>query len=187
MTWSGSSRARQSPYRGIWVADPVGRPFRGFRDLCRQLDVLFLNEMEARNYAGVSSTLQALAHFSHSRNIVVIKQARRARSPRDLRSPPFGRGGSTSRRSRPPVPATRSTRGFWPPGWRERPWRKHSSRETSAGVCRSPCAVVGHGSTDSSGTRAVARQSGPQRYRGGAPRMKLTIIGGAGIRVPLGH
>ncbi len=54
--------------------DPqVGRS-QGFRDLCLVLDVVFLNEMEARKYAGVSSAQEALAYFCHSRNTVVIKQ-----------------------------------------------------------------------------------------------------------------
>ena len=44
-----------------------------FQVLCRELDVLFLNEMEACQYAGVSSASEALAHFSHPANTVVIK------------------------------------------------------------------------------------------------------------------
>lgn len=42
--------------------------------MCQRLDVLFLNEMEARQYAGVSSAPAALAVFSQPRNTVVIKQ-----------------------------------------------------------------------------------------------------------------
>lgn len=54
--------------------DPAAGRSQGFRDLCAALDVLFLNEMEARKYADASSTEEALAFFSHRRNTVVIKR-----------------------------------------------------------------------------------------------------------------
>ncbi len=54
--------------------DPDAGTSRGFRDLCLELDVLFLNEMEACKYAGASSAQDALEHFNHPHNTVVIKQ-----------------------------------------------------------------------------------------------------------------
>ena len=54
--------------------DPDAGTSRGFRDLCLELDVLFLNEMEACKYAGASSAQDALEHFHHPHNTVVIKQ-----------------------------------------------------------------------------------------------------------------
>ena len=70
---------RQLRNRGVTASwdlgwDPAAGRSQGFRDLCQELDVLFLNEMEAHKYAGVSSTRQALEHFSRPRNTVVIKQ-----------------------------------------------------------------------------------------------------------------
>ena len=54
--------------------DPeVGRS-QGFRELCLDLDLLFLNEMEACKYAGVSSAQEAVAYFRRAHNTVVIKQ-----------------------------------------------------------------------------------------------------------------
>ncbi len=53
--------------------DPAAGRSDGFRHLCRKLDVIFLNDMEALKYAGVSSSRQALEFFSHARNTVVIK------------------------------------------------------------------------------------------------------------------
>ncbi len=44
-----------------------------FRQLCRELDVLFLNEIEACSYAGMPSAGEALQWFSGSSNTVVIK------------------------------------------------------------------------------------------------------------------
>ncbi len=44
-----------------------------FRLLFRDLDVLFLNEMEACAYAGVSTAQEAVERLSHSGNTVVIK------------------------------------------------------------------------------------------------------------------
>ena len=54
--------------------DPATGESGGFRHLCHTLDVLFLNEMEARRYAGTSSTDSALKHFARPNNIVVVKQ-----------------------------------------------------------------------------------------------------------------
>ena len=54
--------------------DPLAGKSRGFRDLCLELDVLFLNEMEACRYAGASSAQEALEYFQHPDNTVVIKQ-----------------------------------------------------------------------------------------------------------------
>ena len=54
--------------------DPLAGRSRGFRDLCLGLDVLFLNEMEARKYAKASSAQEALQYFQHPDNTVVIKQ-----------------------------------------------------------------------------------------------------------------
>lgn len=54
-----------------WDPDVGGSP--GFRDLCCELDVLFLNEMEACKYAGASSVQEALEHFREPHNTVVIK------------------------------------------------------------------------------------------------------------------
>lgn len=53
--------------------DAVAGRSQGFQDLCRQLDVLFLNEMEALKYAGVPSAQQALGFFAEPHNTVVIK------------------------------------------------------------------------------------------------------------------
>ena len=55
-----------------WDPDVGGSS--GFRDLCRELDVLFLNEMEACNYAGASSAKRALEYFQRPHGTVVIKQ-----------------------------------------------------------------------------------------------------------------
>ena len=54
--------------------DPAAGGSRGFHDLCRELDVVFLNEMEACRYAGARSARDALAYFAHAQNTVVIKQ-----------------------------------------------------------------------------------------------------------------
>ena len=54
--------------------DPAAGGSKGFRELCQELDVLFLNEMEAREYAQAGSAREALAYFSSPRNTVVIKQ-----------------------------------------------------------------------------------------------------------------
>lgn len=54
--------------------DPAAGGSRGFRDLCRELDVMFLNAMEACRYAAADSVRQALAHFAHAGNTVVIKR-----------------------------------------------------------------------------------------------------------------
>lgn len=54
--------------------DPAAGGSRAFRNLCRELDVVFLNEMEACKYAGTRSARDALAHFAHPDNTVVIKQ-----------------------------------------------------------------------------------------------------------------
>ena len=54
--------------------DPEAGRSRGFRDLCLELDVLFLNEMEACKYSGSSSAEDALEYFQDARNTVVIKQ-----------------------------------------------------------------------------------------------------------------
>ncbi|MDE0110597.1 MAG: carbohydrate kinase family protein [Bryobacterales bacterium] len=54
--------------------DPAAGRSRAFRDLCRELDVVFLNEMEACKYAGARSAREALAYFSHTDNTVVIKR-----------------------------------------------------------------------------------------------------------------
>ena len=53
--------------------DPAAGRSQGFRHLCRHLDLLFLNDMEARKYAGARSSRQALDFFSHGDNTVVIK------------------------------------------------------------------------------------------------------------------
>ena len=47
---------------------------QGFQDLCLELDLLFLNEMEACNYSGARSAQGALEYFQHPGNTVVIKQ-----------------------------------------------------------------------------------------------------------------
>ena len=54
--------------------DPRAGQSRGFRELYRQLDVLFLNEMEAMRYAGARRAREALDFFANGRNTVVIKQ-----------------------------------------------------------------------------------------------------------------
>lgn len=54
--------------------DPDAGRSRGFRALCLELDVLFLNEMEACKYAGASSAQEALEYFHRPGNTVVIKQ-----------------------------------------------------------------------------------------------------------------
>ena len=54
--------------------DPAAGRSPGFRRLCRHLDLLFLNDMEARKYAAARSLRQALAFFSHGDNTVVIKR-----------------------------------------------------------------------------------------------------------------
>ncbi len=54
--------------------DPEAGRSRGFQDLCSELDVLFLNEMEAWKYSEAASAREALEHFQHSHNTVVIKQ-----------------------------------------------------------------------------------------------------------------
>ena len=53
--------------------DPAAGGSQGFRDLCGELDLLFLNEMEACKYAGTNTADEALDHFAHARNTVVIK------------------------------------------------------------------------------------------------------------------
>ena len=65
-------------YGGVTVSwdlgwDPAAGRSHGFRHLCRKLDLIFLNEMEALKYAGASSVQEALDCFSHKRNTVVIK------------------------------------------------------------------------------------------------------------------
>ena len=70
---------KQLRNRGVTVSwdlgwDPAVGRSRGFQDLCRELDVLFLNEMEALSYAGAGSARQALAFFAHPHNTVVIKR-----------------------------------------------------------------------------------------------------------------
>ena len=54
--------------------NPAAGQSRDFLGLCSELDLLFLNEMEARKYAGVPSTGRALRHFARVGNTVVIKQ-----------------------------------------------------------------------------------------------------------------
>ena len=54
--------------------DPAAGRCQGFQDLCPELDVLFLNEMEACKYSGATSAQGALEHFQRSHNTVVIKQ-----------------------------------------------------------------------------------------------------------------
>ncbi|MDE0626794.1 MAG: carbohydrate kinase family protein [Bryobacterales bacterium] len=54
--------------------DPAAGGSRGFRDLCRELDVVFLNEDEARRYAGAGSTQEALSYFARPHSTVVIKR-----------------------------------------------------------------------------------------------------------------
>lgn len=54
--------------------DPAAGGSRAFRDLCRELDLVFLNEVEACKYAGARSDREALAYFAHPDNTVVIKQ-----------------------------------------------------------------------------------------------------------------
>ncbi len=44
-----------------------------FHELCRALDLLFLNETEACSYADASSATEALEVFSHPSNTVVVK------------------------------------------------------------------------------------------------------------------
>ncbi len=68
----------QLRYGGVTVSwdlgwDPAAGRSHGFRHLCRKLDLIFLNEMEALKYAGASSILEALDFFSHKRNTVVVK------------------------------------------------------------------------------------------------------------------
>ncbi len=53
--------------------DPAAGRSQGFHELCRQLDVIFLNEMEALKYAGASSRRQALEFFARPRNTAAIK------------------------------------------------------------------------------------------------------------------
>ena len=53
--------------------DPAAGSSQGFQDLCRELEVLFFNELEVRKYAGTPSTREALASFSHPHNTVVVK------------------------------------------------------------------------------------------------------------------
>lgn len=53
--------------------NPAAGRSRAFRDLCRELDVVFLNEIEACKYADAGSAREALAYFSHADNTVVIK------------------------------------------------------------------------------------------------------------------
>ena len=72
-------RVRQLRSDGVTVSwdlgwNPAAGRSRGFLGLCRELDVLFLNEKEACKYAGVAATAQALAHFAHAENTVVIKR-----------------------------------------------------------------------------------------------------------------
>lgn len=54
--------------------DPAAGGSRGFRDLCRELDVVFLNEDEARRYSGAESAQEALAYFARPHSTVVIKR-----------------------------------------------------------------------------------------------------------------
>ncbi len=72
------SAVKQLQSSGVTVSwdlgwDPAAGSSHGFQNLCQQLDVLFLNEMEALRYTGGSSAQQALAFFSHPHNTVVIK------------------------------------------------------------------------------------------------------------------
>ena len=69
--------------------DPAAGDSGGFHDVCRELDVVFLNESEARRYARAHSTRRALAYFAHAGNTVVIKQG--------------AAGAVASRNGRPPV------------------------------------------------------------------------------------
>lgn len=55
--------------------DPAAGRSADFQDLRRQLDVLFLNEAEALQYAHARSPQEALAHFVPMRNTVVIKRS----------------------------------------------------------------------------------------------------------------
>ena len=54
--------------------NPAAGRSQGFRELFRQLDVLFLNEMEAIRYAGARQAREALGFFADGCNTVVIKQ-----------------------------------------------------------------------------------------------------------------
>lgn len=72
-------KVRQLRSDGLTVSwdlgwNPAAGRSRGFLNLCRELDVLFLNEMEACRYAGVNSVREAVSHFAHAENTVVIKQ-----------------------------------------------------------------------------------------------------------------
>ena len=55
-----------------WDPEVGGSP--GFRALSLELDVLFLNELEACKYSGASSVQGALEYFHRPHNTVVIKQ-----------------------------------------------------------------------------------------------------------------
>lgn len=68
--------------------NPEAGRSRAFRDLCGELDVVFLNDMEACKYAEARSALEALAYFSHADNTVVIKQGAAGALASQNASPP---------------------------------------------------------------------------------------------------
>ncbi len=57
--------------------DPEAAESSDFRRICKELDVLFLNEMEALRYTNSETVQLALERFSSSRNVVVIKRGAR--------------------------------------------------------------------------------------------------------------
>ena len=93
--WDAFRRAvRQLRDGGVTVSwdlgwDPAAGDSGGFHDVCRELDVVFLNESEARRYARARSTRRALAYFARAGNTVVVKQG--------------AAGAIASRNGRPPV------------------------------------------------------------------------------------
>lgn len=98
---------RQVKRQGVTVSwdlgwDPAAPSSMNFRALYRELDLVFLNEMEACAYAGTESTDEALKHFAHAQNTVVIKQgaagcvaSQRTRSPVRVKSIPVDATEST--------------------------------------------------------------------------------------------
>ena len=56
----------------VVVTEAAAAP--GFREVCHQLDVLFLNQMEALRYTGAARLAEALRRLSNADNTVVVKK-----------------------------------------------------------------------------------------------------------------
>ena len=150
--------SRASPRRGISAGTSRSTSDRGLIDLIDALDFVFVNELEARLYTGEATLEAAVTHWRQRKAITIIKHGEAARCGWRPTAT------STSRRRRVKVVDT-----------------------TGAGDCvqrRLPGGVDATADRRSNawqqGNKVGARSTPTSRWH-----MKVAIIGGAGVRVPL--